>query len=201
MGENTCNPSANVYIHRMSDRPTFPATLLDKLPDGVELWAVDLSAQQIHRIDREGSCQTARISSSRFGTGSIPDSNRTPPGWHRVAEIIGVHGPVDQEYISRRPVPPSGRDDRILSRILWLDGLEPGRNDTSRDRYIYIHGTNHPEDLGRPASMGCIRMDPEVLAEWADQVRSAADLRVWIGTLSPCQTGPFGIMPRPTQGL
>jgi hypothetical protein len=185
----------------MPDPSPFLATLLEELPDGMELWAVDLSEQEIHRIDREGSRQTAKVSSSRFGTGGEPDSNRTPLGWHRVAQIIGTDGPADQEYISRRPVPPSGRDDRILSRILWLDGLEAGRNETSHDRYIYIHGTNHPDTLGCPASMGCIRMDPEVLAEWVDQVRAAEDLRVWIGALSPCQTGPFGIVPRPTPGL
>jgi hypothetical protein len=52
--------------------------------------------------------------------------------------------------------------DWILTRILWLEGLETGRNrrgrvDT-RSRYIYIHGTHDEDDIGRPASHGCIRM-------------------------------------------
>jgi lipoprotein-anchoring transpeptidase ErfK/SrfK len=125
--------------------------------------------------------ESAPVSTSRSGVGSEPDSGCTPPGWHRVKEIIGTGGAADQEYISRLPVPPSDREDRILSRILWLDGLEPGLNDTSAERYIYLHGTNQTDALGTPASAGCIRMHPETIANWTDRLADKV-LLVWIGT-------------------
>ena len=146
------------------------------------VWAVDLTRQQIHRHLGNGNWDSAPVSTSRFGIGSEPDSNKTPVGWHQIVKVIGVGGPTDQEYISREPVPASTREDRILSRILWLDGLEPGVNRTSRDRYIYIHGTNHTDLLGTPESMGCVRMDPDTIADWADQCGDAKP-KVWIGEL------------------
>jgi lipoprotein-anchoring transpeptidase ErfK/SrfK len=54
--------------------------------------------------------------------------------------------------------------DLVMTRILWLDGLEPG-NANTHERFIYIHGTNHEEKLGEPASHGCIRMGSADLVE------------------------------------
>lgn len=69
-----------------------------------------------------------------------------------------------------------GDADLILSRILWLDGLEPGVNKggtvDSRARYIYLHGTNHEQLLGTPASHGCIRMANRDIAAFFRMVRS-----------------------------
>jgi len=53
------------------------------------------------------------------------------------------------------PLPPT--EDWVMSRILWLDGLEE-HNANTRDRFIYIHGTRHEDKIGTPASHGCIRM-------------------------------------------
>ena len=65
-------------------------------------------------------------------------------------------------------------NDLILSRILWLDGLEPGYNRggkvDSRNRYIYIHGTNQVDALGQPASAGCIRLDPQAVIDLYERV-------------------------------
>ncbi|MBX9578138.1 MAG: L,D-transpeptidase [Chthoniobacterales bacterium] len=47
--------------------------------------------------------------------------------------------------------------DHILTRILWLDGLD-SENTNTHDRYIYIHGTNQENLIGTPASHGCIRL-------------------------------------------
>jgi lipoprotein-anchoring transpeptidase ErfK/SrfK len=143
---------------------------------------VDLAQQRIHRQLRNGTWDAAPVSTSRFGTGGDPGSNKTPTGWHQVREVIGIGGSIEQEYISREPVSPSDRDDRILSRILWLDGMDIGSNDTSHDRYIYIHGTNHVNALGTPASMGCVRMNPSTIAEWVDQLDGERPV-VWIGEL------------------
>ncbi len=112
-----------------------------------------------------------RVSTARRGVGGRENSFRTPPGLHRVVRWIGAGRPPGAVFVSRRftgeVVPPStwrerGGRDRILSRILRLRGCEPGVNAgpgcDSYARFIYIHGTNHEQDLGRPASHGCIRM-------------------------------------------
>ena len=65
------------------------------------------------------------------------------------------------------PLPPT--DDLVMSRILWLDGLED-HNANTRDRYIYIHGTKHENQIGRPASHGCIRMRNADVVELFDLV-------------------------------
>ena len=106
------------------------------------------------------------------GIGAAAGSHRTPPGWHRVAGRIGATAPLGQIFRARRRTcrvllpsawrqPPNG-EDLILTRILRLDGLEPGVNRgpgiDSFSRYVYLHGTNHEQLLGRPASHGCIRM-------------------------------------------
>ena len=60
-------------------------------------------------------------------------------------------------------------DDLIMSRILWLDGLER-RNANTHDRYVYIHGTNHEDKIGTPDSHGCIRMRNDHVIELFDLV-------------------------------
>lgn len=109
------------------------------------------------------------IATARNGLGTAVDSYRTPTGLHRVAEKIGDDVPPmgilkDRVFTGRLADPdPQGPDkDWITSRILWLDGLEPGVNQgpgvDSRGRYIYIHGTASECTVGTPSSMGCIRM-------------------------------------------
>lgn len=105
------------------------------------------------------------ISTSRFGTGQDSGSNCTPLGLHRVAEKIGSGCPTGTVFRSRRPIGFTWQgmpDAKITTRILWLEGLEPGFNRggslDSHSRYIYIHGTGDEMTLGRPASCGCIHM-------------------------------------------
>ena len=108
------------------------------------------------------------ISTSKYGLGAEEGSNKTPTGRFRIAEKIGDGLPIETAFKSRVPLSPSPKmlreDDLIMSRILWLDGLEPG-NANSHGRYIYIHGTNHEEQIGQPASHGCIRMTNADVAE------------------------------------
>jgi len=86
---------------------------------------------------------------------------KTPTGLFRVAEKIGGDAPNGTVFRSRvalksvDPVPPT--EDLVMSRILWLDGLDEW-NANTRDRYIYIHGTKHEDKIGTPASCGCVRM-------------------------------------------
>jgi lipoprotein-anchoring transpeptidase ErfK/SrfK len=59
---------------------------------------------------------------------------------------------------------PGGDDDHVLTRILWLEGIDP-ENVNTRERYIYIHGTNQEELIGTPASHGCIRLRNRAMLE------------------------------------
>jgi L,D-transpeptidase YbiS len=108
------------------------------------------------------------VSTSRFGLGSEEGSMKTPTGRFRIAEKIGAGMPLGTVFKSRRPVKASRKalpdEDLILTRILWLEGLDPG-NANTRDRFIYIHGTNHEDRIGEPASHGCIRMRGADLVE------------------------------------
>lgn len=116
----------------------------------------------------ETSCSGCPVSSGKAGTGHEEGSGKTPTGHFRVCQKIGDGEPEDTIFISRLPagrypaaIPESldEHSDFILTRILWLDGLEP-HNANTRSRYIYIHGTNDTDLLGAPASHGCIRLSP-----------------------------------------
>ena len=93
---------------------------------------------------------------------------KTPVGRFRIAEKIGTDQPIDIAYKARVPLRATAEalqgDDLIMSRILWLDGLDAA-NANTHARYIYIHGTNHEEKIGEPASHGCIRMKNADIAE------------------------------------
>jgi L,D-transpeptidase YbiS len=120
-----------------------------------------------------------RISTSRFGLGALENSNCTPLGLHRIAEKIGGGWPLGTVFKARQPVgytwqgcPEAG----ITSRILWLEGLEPGANRgglvDSHKRYIYIHGVGDELTLGRPASRGCIHLAGSDLLPLFDRIPS-----------------------------
>lgn len=105
------------------------------------------------------------VSTSRFGTGQVAQSNRTPLGLHRIAARIGAGQPIGTVFEERRCVGLTwqGRPDApIAHRILWLEGMEPGFNRGGKvdsfQRYIYIHGLGRELTLGRPASRGCIHL-------------------------------------------
>jgi L,D-transpeptidase YbiS len=106
-----------------------------------------------------------RISTSRFGIGQVEGSNCTPLGLHRVVEKIGGGCPAGTVFQGRRPIGYTWRGlpgAKITTRILWLEGLEPGFNRGGRldshARYIYIHGTGDQISIGKPASCGCIHL-------------------------------------------
>ena len=102
------------------------------------------------------------ISTSKFGVGDAPHSNATPTGLLKVRKKIGSNAPAGAVFKSRLltgevlPVDAPGRDP-IVTRILWLEGLEP-QNRNAFNRYIYIHGTPEERNIGIPSSYGCIRM-------------------------------------------
>jgi len=118
-----------------------------------------------------------RCSTSRIGIGQMAGSNCTPLGLHRIAEKIGGGWPVGTVFKSRKPIGCTWRgmpDAKITTRILWLEGLEPGFNRggnvDSHARYIYIHGTGEEMTIGRPASCGCIHLAANDLVPLFDKL-------------------------------
>lgn len=134
------------------------------------------------------------ISTSKFGLGNEPGSNRTPLGKLEIASKIGDGQPMGMKFKSRQPtgeivpVNAPGRDP-IITRILWLRGLEAA-NANAYERMIYIHGTPEESRLGTAASYGCVRMRSKDIVELFDTVGEGA--RVWIQTqpLPPANACP-----------
>jgi lipoprotein-anchoring transpeptidase ErfK/SrfK len=103
-----------------------------------------------------------RVSTSKFGLGDKPNSYATPLGSLEVASKIGANAPLGTVFKSRKATgevlaPNAPGRDPIVTRILWLRGLEQG-NSRAYSRNIYIHGTPVEQLIGRPVSYGCIRM-------------------------------------------
>src|SRR5438552_3116719 len=101
------------------------------------------------------------ISTSRFGIGIQEGSMKTPLGRFRIAEKIGdgaAPGTIFKARVALGPDDPlPDTEDFVTSRILWLDGVDED-NANTRDRFIYIHGTKHEDEIGTPASHGCFRI-------------------------------------------
>ena len=121
-------------------------------------------------------------STSMFGIGFTEGSNRTPVGAFVVKEKHGDGAAPCTIFKARQPVglwTPDMQtpEDLVLTRILWLDGLEE-RNANTYQRYIYIHGTNDERGIGRPGSHGCVRMRNADVMELFDQVPVGTP--VWI---------------------
>jgi lipoprotein-anchoring transpeptidase ErfK/SrfK len=123
------------------------------------------------------------VSTSSLGVSAREGSSGTPPGVHRIHRKIGSGAPPGTVFRSRvatgeRWDPTRGGcgtpEDLVLSRILVLEGAEEGLNrGPGRDslaRHIYIHGTNHEPDVGRPVSGGCIRMTNADVIDLFDRV-------------------------------
>ena len=121
------------------------------------------------------------VSTSRFGLGSKEGSFKTPTGKFRIAEKIGDGMPAGTVFKSRRPVKAtpklSREEDLVMTRILWLDGLER-RNANTHDRYVYIHGTNHEDKIGTPAGHGCVRMKNADLLELFERVKVGTPVEI-----------------------
>ena len=122
------------------------------------------------------------VSTSKFGLGDQPNSNRTPLGKLQVAQKIGGNAPAGAVFKDRRWTgeiirPDSPGRDPIVSRILWLRGTETW-NRSSFSRYIYIHGTAAERDLGRPVSWGCVRMRSRDVIDLYNIVGTGADVYI-----------------------
>ncbi|HID46689.1 MAG TPA: L,D-transpeptidase [Chromatiaceae bacterium] len=139
---------------------------------------VTLPTQELSLWEDDRLIGVYKVSTALNGSGSLQGSECTPLGHHRIRLKIGQGCPLNTVFVGRRPTGEiytqelgkkfPGRD-WILTRILWLTGLEPGKNrggdcDTLK-RFIYIHGTADEALLGQPVSHGCIRMKNQDLIE------------------------------------
>jgi lipoprotein-anchoring transpeptidase ErfK/SrfK len=123
-----------------------------------------------------------KVSTSKYGVGDREGSYATPLGKLCVRQKIGDGAPLGAVFHSRRPTgevlePNAPGRDPIVTRILWLDGLEP-HNRNAFSRCIYIHGTPQEAMLGAPASYGCIRMSSADVARLYDLVGRGARVEI-----------------------
>jgi lipoprotein-anchoring transpeptidase ErfK/SrfK len=145
---------------------------------------INITRQELDLISDSGSLiKRYSISTSKNGLGELNGSYCTPRGPHIIRAKIGAGQPANAVFVERRPtgeIYSAGlarrfpERDWILTRILWLSGCEPGINrlgnvDTMR-RCIYIHGSPDSVQMGKPGSIGCIRMRNAEIIELFDWV-------------------------------
>ncbi len=132
---------------------------------------VSIDEQRLQLLHQDNIVMDVAVATAANGPGELQHSECTPRGWHRVRARVGADCAPNTVFVGRRPsgeiysptlkAAEPGRD-WMLTRILWLCGLEPGRNrlgkvDSMR-RYIYIHGCPDEDAMGVPSSHGCVKM-------------------------------------------
>ena len=152
---------------------------------------ISIPEQNLRLLDDGRELRRYAVSTSRNGPGERQGSFCTPRGEHIVRAKIGTGQPLNSVFVERRPTGEiwtaelamrfPGRD-WILTRILWLSGCEVGRNrlgevDTMR-RTIYIHGSPDTAEMGKPGSIGCIRMRNRDVAELFELVPAYAPVKI-----------------------
>lgn len=150
---------------------------------------IDIASQRLAIIDDGRVTRLYPVSTAKNGPGERRGSECTPRGWHKIRAKIGAGQPLNSVFVGRRPTgevysTAYGRQfphrDWILTRILWLNGMEPGKNRyrevDSGWRYIYIHGC--PDHLldGTPQSHGCIRMHNADVADLFNRISAGTNV-------------------------
>ena len=155
-------------------------TANDNISQGFSI-RVDVALQTLYLLSNGVVVKSWPASTSKFGFGSEPGSFKTPLGRFRICEKIGREAPAWSVFKGRRPTgeiaAPGGEDDGVLTRILWLEGLEESNRNT-RERYVYIHGTNQEHLIGQPASHGCIRLRNADVAELFSMVSEGTEVEI-----------------------
>ncbi|MCR8913848.1 L,D-transpeptidase [Marinobacter panjinensis] len=161
--------------------PPVPVNVSGTAP-GIE---IDLARQTLTLFPEDATSSISYpVSTALNGPGERHSSGCTPRGSHYVRAMVGGGVPLNSVFVARRPTGEVysadlarqfPERDWILSRILWLCGLESGKNrgpgvDSFR-RFIYIHGTPDSEPMGAPRSHGCIRMRNADVVDLYSRVR------------------------------
>jgi hypothetical protein len=151
---------------------------------------VSIASQQLWLLEDDNVILQLVCSTSKNPPSCVADSLGTPTGIHAIAAKIGCGAPAGAVFKGRvrvadhfNQLPETEQQTNLItSRILRLKGMEPGHNaepkNNAWERFVYVHGTNHPQKLGQPFSAGCVLLsDPDVINLY-DQV-SEGDL-LWI---------------------
>lgn len=145
---------------------------------------ISIKTQRLDAYENDKIHRSYQVSTAKNGPGEKQNSECTPRGWHRIHACIGKDNEANSVFVARQwtgeiystsLAKQYPERDWILTRIIQLDGMEPGRNkggdvDTLA-RYIYLHGTPDETILGQPGSHGCIRMhnlDIIYLTNWVN---------------------------------
>ncbi|MFM8330059.1 MAG: L,D-transpeptidase family protein [Candidatus Methylumidiphilus sp.] len=145
---------------------------------------VNIAEQRMDWLEADNIVRSYLVSTAKNGPGEIQGSGCTPRGWLSIRAKIGAGAPLGAVFVGRRwtgEIHDAGLQaqyperDWILTRILWLDGLQPGFNRYgtvhTASRYIYIHGSPDAGVSGVPASHGCIRMKSGDVLDLFDRVK------------------------------
>ena len=168
-------------------------------PDTRHRIVISIPEQKLALLDNGALIATYPISTSKFAIGDLPGSRGTPLGELEIATKIGGGAVSGTVFKDRRPTgeilaPDAPGRDPIVSRILWLRGLE-AQNANAYSRYIYIHGTAEERNVGKRASYGCIRMRSRDVIQLYDIVGPRAKVTILDAPLSaavPIAPGPGG---------
>ena len=170
-------------------------------PDTRHRIVVSIPEQRLAVLDNGALMATYPISTSKFAIGDAPGSRGTPLGELEIAKKIGAGAVSGTVFKDRRPtgeilVPDAPGRDPIVTRILWLRGLET-QNANAYGRYIYIHGTAEERNIGKRASYGCIRMRSRDVIQLYDIVGPRARVTILD---QPLQAMLPGLAPAPGTG-
>ena len=148
---------------------------------------IDISVQRLRLCAGKKIVKEYVVSTAKNGPGELLDSECTPRGEHVIAEKIGAGCPANTVFVSRQATGERyatelrwqfPERDWIVTRILWLQGTEPGKNlggnVDSHERFIYIHGSPDDVEMGRPGSRGCIRMRNADVIDLFDRIETGA---------------------------
>lgn len=152
---------------------------------------VNTTEQRLRLIEEPHVVMNVAVATARRGVGEHRGSEQTPRGWHQIRARIGAGSPPNTVFVGRRPTGEiyspvlrelHPRRDWILTRILWLSGLEVGRNRLGKvdtmARYIYIHGCPDEDPMGIPSSHGCIKMRNEEVIELFERISTGTRVQI-----------------------
>ena len=124
------------------------------------------------------------VSTAKNGIGEVEDSYCTPTGKFKIIEKIGANLELGSVLVNRESTGEMYNTvlakkfpdrDWILTRILWLDGIEV-HNKNTKNRYIYTHGSPDETPMGIPGSKGCIRMHNLDVVDLFENIQTGEDV-------------------------
>jgi lipoprotein-anchoring transpeptidase ErfK/SrfK len=192
--------SSGALIALFLTASSLPAAIIQDFSNRV---VISVREQKLMLVQNGARIATYPVSTSKYGLGDRLGSLATPLGVLQVAQKIGDHAPVGAVFHNRRwtgeVLPPNapGRDP-VLTRIIWLRGLERENAQAFR-RCIYIHGTTEERIIGRPASYGCIRMKSSDITALYSQLPIGALVQIVPDRLPNVSKVATSLAPAPTQ--